>query len=94
MLPDTAALFMSSMTGSNPFAHAKPPDTVDIRNLNIHEQVLVCLFQTDSSSYAWKTYFSLVFPEYNLLDHVYGTVDCSLVPDHHEWSAIDATLIR
>ncbi|KAE8815383.1 Methyl-CpG-binding domain-containing protein 11 [Hordeum vulgare] len=54
----------------------------------------VRLAQIDSSYYAWKTYFSLVFREYNLLDHVDGSVDSSLVPVHDQWSTIDATLIR
>nr|XP_020160043.1 uncharacterized protein LOC109745339 [Aegilops tauschii subsp. strangulata] len=91
---------MSSVTSSgstinpNPFADANPPDVTDIRNLNIYEWVLVRLSQTDSSYYAWKTYFSLVFREYHLVDHVDGSVDSSLVPDFHDWSTIDATLIR
>nr|XP_020180921.1 uncharacterized protein LOC109766549 [Aegilops tauschii subsp. strangulata] len=88
---------MSSITssGSNPFANTNPPpDAADIRNLNIYERVLFRLAQTDSSYYAWKTYFSLVFREYNLLDHVDDSVDSSLVPAHHEWSTIDATLIQ
>ncbi|XP_020201072.1 uncharacterized protein [Aegilops tauschii subsp. strangulata] len=77
---------MSSVTSSgssnpsNPFADANPPDAANIRNLNIYDRVL--------------TYFSLVFREYNLLDHVDGSVDSSIVPAFHEWSTIDATLIR
>nr|XP_040249197.1 uncharacterized protein LOC120966747 [Aegilops tauschii subsp. strangulata] len=91
---------MSSVTSSgstinyNPFADANPPDVNDIGNLNIYERVSVHLSQADSSYYAWKMYFSLVFREYHLVDHVDGSVDSSLVPDFHDWSTIDATLIR
>ena len=84
----------SASTNSNPFADANPPDVKDIRNLNIFERVPVCLSQTDSSYYTWKTYFFLVFRESHLIDHVDGTVDSSLVPEFHDWSTIDATLIR
>nr|XP_020163995.1 uncharacterized protein LOC109749445 [Aegilops tauschii subsp. strangulata] len=48
----------------------------------------------DSSYYTWKTYFSLVFREYHLIDHVDGTIDSSLVPEFHDWSTIDTTIIR
>nr|XP_040245784.1 WAS/WASL-interacting protein family member 1-like [Aegilops tauschii subsp. strangulata] len=50
--------------------------------------------QADSFYYTWKTYFSLVFWEYHLIDHVDGTVDSSLVPEFHDWSIIDTTIIR
>uniref|UniRef100_A0A453R386 Integrase catalytic domain-containing protein n=1 Tax=Aegilops tauschii subsp. strangulata TaxID=200361 RepID=A0A453R386_AEGTS len=37
----------------------------------------------------WKTYFTLLFRENNLVDHVDGTVDsCTMVADA-EWTAID-----
>ena len=84
----------SASTNSNPFADANPPDVNDIRNLNIFERVPVRLSQADSSYYTWKTYFSLVFREYHLIDHVDGTVDSSLVPEFHDWSTIDTTIIR
>nr|XP_020165113.1 uncharacterized protein LOC109750564 [Aegilops tauschii subsp. strangulata] len=44
--------------------------------------------------FAWKTYFSLLFRENNLVDHVDGTVDSRAMVDDSEWTAIDATLIR
>jgi len=84
----------SASTNSNPFADANPPDVNDIRNLNIFERVPVRLSQADSSYHTWKTYFSLVFREYHLMDHVDGTVDSSLVPEFHDWSTIDTTIIR
>ncbi|XP_073367974.1 uncharacterized protein [Aegilops tauschii subsp. strangulata] len=77
-----------SSNSSNLFANANPPDVNDIRNLNIYERVPVHLSQMDSSYYAWKTYFSLVFREYHLLDHVDGSIDSSLVPDFHDWSPL------
>nr|XP_020157687.1 uncharacterized protein LOC109743008 [Aegilops tauschii subsp. strangulata] len=84
----------SASANSNPFADANPPDVNDICKLNIFERVPVCLSQTNSSYYTWKTYFSLVFREYHLIDHVDGTVDSSLVPEFHGWSTIDTTIIR
>ncbi|XP_020194217.1 uncharacterized protein [Aegilops tauschii subsp. strangulata] len=84
----------SASTNSNPFADANPPDINDIRNLNIFERVPVRLSQADSSYYTSKTYFSLMFREYHLIDHVDGTVDFSLVPKFHDWSTIDTTIIR
>uniref|UniRef100_R7VYZ5 Uncharacterized protein n=1 Tax=Aegilops tauschii TaxID=37682 RepID=R7VYZ5_AEGTA len=84
----------STSTNSNPFADANPPDVNEIRNLNIFEQVPVRLSQADSSYYTWKTYFSLVFGEHHLIDHVDGTVDSNLVPEFHDWSTIDTTIIR
>ena len=84
----------SASTNSNPFTDANPPDVNDIRNLNIFERVSVRLSQANSSYYTWKTYFSLVFREYHLIEHVDGTVDSSLVPEFHDWSTIDTTIIR
>ncbi|KAM3226704.1 hypothetical protein ACQJBY_058996 [Aegilops geniculata] len=83
----------SASANSNPFADANPHDVNDIRKLNIFERVPVRLSQTNSY-YTWKTYFSLVFREYHLIHHVDGTVDSSLVPEFHDWSTIDTTIIR
>ncbi|XP_020163699.1 uncharacterized protein [Aegilops tauschii subsp. strangulata] len=76
---------------SNPFAG---PDPAEIRDINIHERVPVVLDATDSTYFAWKTYFSLLFRENNLVDHVDGTVDSRAMLDDSEWTAINATLIR
>ncbi|XP_020194052.1 uncharacterized protein [Aegilops tauschii subsp. strangulata] len=84
----------SVSTNSNPFADANLPDVNDLRRLNILERVPVRLSQADSSYHTWKTYFSLVFWEYHLMDHVDGTVDSSLVPEFHDWPTIDTTIIR
>jgi hypothetical protein len=82
----------TSLSGaSNPFAG---PDPTDIRDMSIYDRVPVRLDQHDSTYYAWKTYFSLVFREYNLPDHVDGSVDSRAMRGDSEWTAIDATLIR
>ena len=39
-------------------------------------------------------YFSLLFRENNLMDHVDGTVNSRAMVGDSEWTAIDATLIR
>nr|XP_040252221.1 translation initiation factor IF-2-like [Aegilops tauschii subsp. strangulata] len=66
----------SSSTVSNPFAG---PDVTLVRDLNIHERVLVKLDQNTASYSAWKRYFSLVFRECLLHGHVDGTVDSALM---------------
>nr|XP_040258342.1 synaptic defective enhancer 1-like [Aegilops tauschii subsp. strangulata] len=76
---------------TNPF---EGPDPIVIRNLNILVRVPVVLDHLTSTYYAWKTYFSLVFREYNLRDHIDGSVDSRFMEDDEEWTSIDATLIR
>ncbi|XP_073363278.1 uncharacterized protein [Aegilops tauschii subsp. strangulata] len=75
----------------NPFAG---PDPANIRDINIHDRVPVVLDATDATYFAWKTYFSLLFRENNLVDHVDGSVDSRAMVGDSEWTAIDATLIR
>ena len=81
----------NAFTYSNPFAE---PDPADIRDINIHERAPFFLDATDSMYFAWKTYFSLLFRENNLVDHVDGTVDSHAMIGDSEWTAIDATLVR
>ncbi|XP_020195558.1 uncharacterized protein [Aegilops tauschii subsp. strangulata] len=76
---------------TNPF---EGPDPVVIRDLNILARVPVVLDHLTSTYYAWKTYFSLVFREYNIRDHIDGSVDSRFMEDDEEWMSIDATLIR
>nr|XP_020180659.1 uncharacterized protein LOC109766306 [Aegilops tauschii subsp. strangulata] len=76
---------------TNPF---EGPHPVVIRDLNILARVPVVLDHLSSTYYAWKTYFSLVFHEYNLRDHIDGSVDSRFMEDDEEWTSIDATLIR
>ncbi|XP_073353852.1 uncharacterized protein [Aegilops tauschii subsp. strangulata] len=81
----------SASSYSKPFAG---PDPADIRDINIHDRVSVVLNATDSTYFAWKTYFSLLFRENNLVDHVDGSVDSRAMVGDSEWTAIDTTLIR
>ncbi|XP_020196671.1 uncharacterized protein [Aegilops tauschii subsp. strangulata] len=76
---------------SNPFAG---PDPADIRDISIHERVPVVLDATDNTYFTRKTYFSLLFRENNLVDHIDGTVDSRAMMGDSEWTAIDATLIQ
>ncbi|XP_073353640.1 uncharacterized protein [Aegilops tauschii subsp. strangulata] len=81
----------SGSSSYNPFAG---PDPADLCDINIHDRVPVVLDTTDATYFAWKTYFSLLFRENNLVDHVDGSVDSRARVGDSEWTAIDATLIR
>ncbi|KAM0921811.1 hypothetical protein ACQ4PT_006722 [Festuca glaucescens] len=84
--------FNSSGSGSsNPFAG---PSIAVIRDIPIAERVPVKLSTTAANFFPWKTYFGLLFREYDLLDHVDGTIDLLAMPHDPEWLAIDATIIR
>ena len=80
----------NASTYSNPFA----VDPAQIRDINVHARVSVVLDASNSTYFAWKTYFTLLFCENNLVDHVDGTVDSRTMVDDAEWTAIDATIIR
>ena len=80
----------NASTYSNPFA----VDPAEIRDINVHARVPVTLDASTSTYFAWKTYFSLLFRENNLVDHVDGSVDSRAMVGDSEWTAIDATLIR
>ncbi|XP_051213069.1 uncharacterized protein [Lolium perenne] len=84
--------FNSSRSGSsNPFAG---PSVAVIRGIPIAECVPVKLSTTAVNFFPWKTYFGLLFREYDLLDHVDGAIDLLAMPHDPEWLAIDATIIR
>nr|XP_051196589.1 uncharacterized protein LOC127309919 [Lolium perenne] len=84
--------FNSSGAGSsNPFVG---PSVTVIRNIPIAERVPLKLSTTAANFVPWKTYFGLLFREYDLLDHVDGTIDLLAMPHDPEWLAIDATIIR
>nr|XP_051212961.1 uncharacterized protein LOC127330925 [Lolium perenne] len=84
--------FNSSRSGSsNPFPG---PSVAVIRDIPIGERVPVKLSTTAANFFPWKTYFGLLFREYDLLDHVDGTIDLLAMPHDPEWLAIDATIIR
>ncbi|EMS47177.1 hypothetical protein TRIUR3_07577 [Triticum urartu] len=65
-----------------------------VRDLDIFARVPVVLDYATSTYYAWKTYFSLVFREYHLIDHVDGSVDSGLMFADDDWLVIDATINR
>ena len=65
--------FNSSQFGSsNPFAG---PSVAVIRDVPVLERVPIKLSHTAANFFAWKTYFGLLFREYDLLDHIDGTID-------------------
>ncbi|XP_073358301.1 uncharacterized protein [Aegilops tauschii subsp. strangulata] len=79
---------------SNPFEGPAPPPVEVVRDLDIFARVPVVLDYATSTYYAWKTYFSLVFREYHLIDHVDGSVDSGLMFADDDWLTIDATITR
>jgi hypothetical protein len=84
--------FNSSRSGSsNPFAG---PSVAVIHDVPILERVPIKLSHTAANFFAWKMYFGLLFREYDLLDHIDGTVDLLAMPHDPDWSTIDATIIR
>ena len=90
-LPSRATMTSSGSSSYNPFAG---PDPADIRHINIHDRVPFVLDATGATYFAWKTYFSLLFRENNLVDHVDGSVNSRVMVGDSEWTAVDATLIR
>ncbi|XP_044353040.1 uncharacterized protein [Triticum aestivum] len=49
----------------------------------------------DSPSYnAWRTYFTLLFRSYRLIEHVDGSVDFRDMKDDDEWLAVDACIVK
>ncbi|KAK1684485.1 hypothetical protein QYE76_045333 [Lolium multiflorum] len=81
-----------STPSSNPFADSSIPDPSQLRAVAINDHVPVKLSTTAANYLAWKTYFYLLFREYNLRDHIDGTAD--LLARDSDWLAIDATIIR
>ena len=79
---------------SNPFEGPAPSPVEVVRDLDIFARVPVILDYANSTYYAWKTYFSLVFREYHLIDHVDGSVDSGLMYADDNWLTIDATITR
>ena len=90
---------MSSFSNnSNPFASSSnysiAPDPASLRDVSIAAHVPITLSHTASNFYAWKTYFTLLFREYHLSDHVDGMADLLAMRRDADWMAIDATLTR
>jgi hypothetical protein len=71
----------SNSNTTNPFA--SPPPTSDLsvtnpahlRTVPITDHIPIKLSLTEPKYHAWKTYYYLIFREYNLRDHVDGTAD-------------------
>jgi hypothetical protein len=84
--------FNSLRSGSsNPFVG---PSVVVIRDVPVLERVPIKLSHTMDNFFAWKTYFGLLFLEYDLLVHIDGTIDLLAMPHDPDWSTIDATIIH
>lgn len=83
---------------SNPFASSSEagslPNPAYIRDVPIFDRVPIKLSHTEANFYAWKTYFKLLFREYNLRDHIDGTTDFLTMRRDEDWMAVDATIIR
>jgi hypothetical protein len=83
--------FNSSHYGiSNPFAG---PSIAVIYDVPVLERVPVKLSHAAANFFARKTYFGLLFREYDLLDHVDDIIDLLAMPHDPDWSTIDATII-
>jgi hypothetical protein len=82
---------LSCFGSSNPFAG---PSVTIIRDVPVLECVPVKLSHATANFFAWKTYFGLLFHEYDLLNHVDDTVNLLAMPHDPDWSTIDATIIR
>jgi hypothetical protein len=81
----------SQSRSSNPFAG---PSVAIIRDVPVLARVAMKLSHAATNFFAWNTYFGLLFREYDLLDHIDCTVDLLAMPHDHDWSTIDATIIR
>jgi hypothetical protein len=88
---------MSSISTDKPFDSSfdgsAPPTPAVIRAEPITDHVPVKLSVAEKNHYTWKTYFYLLFREYNLRDHVDGSID---LLDHRDpdWLTVDTTIIR
>jgi hypothetical protein len=72
---------MSSVSAtSNPFASSPssastPPIAAQLRDIPITDHVPIKLSHNGNNYHPWKTYFYLLFREYNLRYHIDGTTD-------------------
>nr|XP_051211397.1 uncharacterized protein LOC127328870 [Lolium perenne] len=88
---------LSVSNASNPFASDASddlsfPNPATLREVHITDHVPVKLFLAEKNHHAWRTYFYLLFREYNLHAHIDGFVDLFARRDP-DWLAIDATII-
>jgi hypothetical protein len=72
---------MSSVSAtSNPFASSPSSDSTSptaaqLHDIPIADHVPIKLSRNNNNYHPWKTYFYLLFREYNLRDHIDGTAD-------------------
>ena len=87
-------LFAAMSSNASTYSTLFTVDPAEIRDINVHARVPVVLDASNSTYFTWKTCFTLLFRENNLVDHMDGTVDSRAMVDDVEWTAIDATIIR
>nr|XP_051201739.1 uncharacterized protein LOC127315278 [Lolium perenne] len=89
---------MTCTSSSNPFGDSfsdyATPNAAVLRAVPIADHVPIKLSHDSANYHGWKTYFYLLFREYNLRDHVDGSADLLIMGCDSEWMAIDATIIR
>nr|XP_020161105.1 uncharacterized protein LOC109746397 [Aegilops tauschii subsp. strangulata] len=79
---------------SNPFEGPAPPPVEVVRDLDIFARVLVVLDYATSTYYAWKTYFSLVFREYHLINHdTFHTIVCDTDDAQTVWAKLNGLFL-
>ncbi|KAM0908576.1 hypothetical protein ACQ4PT_015368 [Festuca glaucescens] len=76
------------------FSDSVTPNAAVLHAVPIADHVPIKLSHDSANYHAWKTYFYLLFREYNLRDHVDGSADLLIMGRDSEWMAIDATIIR
>jgi hypothetical protein len=79
---------------SSPSSASTTPNPAQLRDVPIFDHVPIKLSCGDNNYHPWKTYFYLLFREYNLRDHINGTTDLLSMQRDNDWMAIDATIIR
>ncbi|XP_071685141.1 uncharacterized protein [Lolium perenne] len=91
---------MSSLSDTtNPFASSPSsasiaPTPALIHDVPIAAHIPIKLSRADNNFHPWKTYFYLLFREFNLRDHINGTTDLLSMQRDNDWMVIDATITR
>ncbi|KAI4977256.1 hypothetical protein ZWY2020_054887 [Hordeum vulgare] len=85
----------STLSGEvNPFAVLEPASATSLRLIHIQDHVPVVLDLHTPSFSTWRTYFSLTFREFQIRDHVAGSVDVPTMREDANWMGVDATIIK
>lgn len=61
--------------------------------IHIKSHVPVILDLGDSTFGTWRTFFTIAFRKFGLLDHIDGTTDAHLKLDDAEWTQIDTCIV-